>query len=171
MKEFSDRLTDARSRLFDAEALLHHLHKPENLNNLLENDSPEVTLGAMIDKAWELVSEASGDCEAMCDTHDEQVKAEIQKTAAEFVSYQREHSSMDAAETTETANAHLMNPVDDLAMIHSQTRAMLVMMMVYLEQADDEGEQLSELILGNYVGQMISNMDHAEQATMKLIQR
>lgn len=67
MNKFSNPLTDRRSRLLDAEALLHHLQNRENLNNLLENDSPEVTLGAMIDKSWQLVGEAS----------DEDLKAEL----------------------------------------------------------------------------------------------
>ncbi|WP_286749427.1 hypothetical protein [Marinobacter sp. UBA2688] len=85
MNKFSNRLTDCRSRLLDAEAILHHLHNPENLNHLLEECSPEVTLGAMIDKAWELVSEASGDCEAMTESYNQGLGAEIAETANKLI--------------------------------------------------------------------------------------
>ncbi|PHQ24169.1 hypothetical protein CLH62_14640 [Marinobacter guineae] len=165
MNKFSSCLTDCRSRLLDAEATLNFLNSRENLNNLLEHDSPDVVIGAMISQAWNLVASASGDCEAMCDTHDDQVTAEIKKTAAEIVNYQREPT------TQESANTQLMNPVDDLGALHSQTRSMLLMMMLYLERAREGGSELSGVALENYVGQLISNVEQAEQATMKLTKR
>lgn len=61
-----------------------------------------------------------------------------------------------------------MNPVDDLGMIHSQTRSMLLMMLVYLEQAREGGQEMNGLTLENYVGQLISNMEQAEQSTKAL---
>ncbi len=48
MYKLSNRLTDCRSRLLDAEALLNFIRKPEYLNTLLEADSQEVTVGAMV---------------------------------------------------------------------------------------------------------------------------
>ena len=43
------------------------------------------------------------------------------------------------------------------------------MLMVYLEQARDGGEELSEIALENYVGQLVTNMEQAEKATQALI--
>ena len=63
MNKFSNRLTDCRSRLLDAEASLNFMRNRENLQTLL--NSPDVVVGAMIDHAWNLVAAASGDCEAM----------------------------------------------------------------------------------------------------------
>lgn len=54
-------LEENRGRLFDAEALLSFLQKPENLKHILEQDSPEVMLGALIDKAADHVTQATGE--------------------------------------------------------------------------------------------------------------
>jgi hypothetical protein len=51
MSNYTPKLDDCRSRLLDAEALLHHLSKPEYLNSLLEACSSEVTIGAIVEKA------------------------------------------------------------------------------------------------------------------------
>lgn len=58
-------LEENRSHLFDAEALLLFLQKRENLNLILNSDSPEVMLGALIDKAAEHVSHATGETTAL----------------------------------------------------------------------------------------------------------
>ncbi len=52
--------------------------------------------------------------------------------------------------------------------IHEQTRSMLLMMLVYLEQAREGGEQVNGIVLENYVGQLMSNMDHAIEASCEL---
>lgn len=62
------------------------------------------------------------------------------------------------------------NPLDTLSTLHSQTDAMLLLMLVYLEQAREGGEQINSIALENYVGQMKSNMEQAEQATMRLVE-
>jgi|GEM_PF-3884550 len=54
-------LEENRGRLFDAEALLLFLQKRENLIHILEQDSPEVILGALIDKAADHVTHATGE--------------------------------------------------------------------------------------------------------------
>lgn len=54
-------LEENRGHLFDAEVLLLFLKKRENLNLILNGDSPEVMLGALIDKAAEHVSHATGE--------------------------------------------------------------------------------------------------------------
>lgn len=51
----------ARTKLFDADALLMFLDKEENLQSILDQDSPEVVLKSMIHHAANLVSEATGD--------------------------------------------------------------------------------------------------------------
>lgn len=160
MNNLSNRLTDCRSRLLDAEALLHHLHKPENLNDLLESDSPEITLGAMIDKAWRLVAEARGDCESMCETHDDAVKAVVRNVAAEH------HHAIRKPE--QASPADYSQPLDTIDLIHEQTRSMLLMMLAYLEQARGSGAKINGVSLENYVGQMMSNMDQAVEASCAL---
>ncbi|WP_373190469.1 hypothetical protein [Halomonas sp.] len=54
-------LEENRSHLFDAEALLLFLQKRENLSLILEGESPEVMLGALIDKAASHVSHTTGE--------------------------------------------------------------------------------------------------------------
>jgi hypothetical protein len=44
---YSTKMTDMRRQMFDAEALLNFLCKPENLQNLLASDSPDVVIGAL----------------------------------------------------------------------------------------------------------------------------
>jgi hypothetical protein len=66
-------------------------------------------------------------------------------------------------------NEQDLNPLDTLSTLHSQTDAMLLLMLVYLEQAREGGEQINSIALENYVGQMKSNMEQAERATMKLV--
>tara|TARA_B100001105_G_scaffold38817_1_gene27757 strand:- start:28495 stop:28839 length:345 start_codon:yes stop_codon:yes gene_type:complete len=55
----------ARTKLFDADAMLMFLNKEENLQSILNQDSPEVVLKAMINHAANLVSEATGDATAV----------------------------------------------------------------------------------------------------------
>lgn len=148
--EFSNRLTDCRSRLLDADALLNYLHKPENLNHMLESDSPEVTLAAMIERTFDLVSDACGKTELLCKQYEAEPKSLPTPNDA-----QARHESR-----VEDAGAEHFNNID---LIHEHTRSMLLMMLVYLEQARDGGSELSGLIVENYVGQMIDNMDRAGQ--------
>jgi len=54
-------LEENRAHLFDAEALLLFLKNRENLNLILNGDSPEVVLGALVDKATLHVSHATGE--------------------------------------------------------------------------------------------------------------
>ena len=61
------------------------MRKPEYLNTLLEADSPEVILGAMIEKAWDHVASASGACFSLADASDEDLKAELHRTALELI--------------------------------------------------------------------------------------
>ncbi len=158
--KFSDRLTNCRSRLLDGEAILNYLHKPENLNNLLEECSPEVTLAAMIDKAWHLVGEACGDTEHMCDTHDEEVKAEVQTIAREI------HDTLQKPQTASPAryNQHL----DTIDEIHEQTRSLLHMLMLNHRRASQGEEALSDSQLENYAWQLVNNMDRAIEASCAL---
>lgn len=155
--KFSNRLTDCRSRLLDAEAILHHLHKPENLAHLLEECSPEVTLGAMIDKAWNLVSEASGDCEAMTEASDEDLKAELQATV-------REVAQPDTEVTADPAIRHF----DALDEIHAQTDSLLSMLFLYFGQLGPEGEELHPHIVQNYLWQLQNNMKRAQEVSNAL---
>ena len=160
MNKFSNRLTDCRSRLLDAEALLNHLHKPENLNNLLENDSPEVTLGALIDKAWSLVSEASGDCMEAIDASDEDLKAELQETVA----LAREV----AQESHGTGRTSFVQHLDTMDEIHEQSRSLLHMMMLNHRRAAQGEESLSDANLESYAWQLVNNMDRAIEASCAL---
>ncbi|MBY5961724.1 hypothetical protein [Marinobacter nauticus] len=153
MQKLSNHLTDCRSRLLDADALLNHLSKPENLEHLLSSDSPEVTLGALIERAYSLVSDACGDTELLCSAHNSEVVAE------------ENDSSGGAGSTPAVEGVEALNTID---MIHEHTRSMLLMMLVYLEQAREGGTGLNELVLENYVGQMIDNMDRAVEASCAL---
>ena len=155
MNKFSNRLTDCRSRLLDAEAILHHLHKPENLAHLLEECSPEVTLGAMIDKAWNLVSEASGDCEAMTEASDEDLKAELQETVQEV----REPEPAKVGLIDE-ARKETMEQIDE---IHTQTDSLLTMLFLYFGQLGPEGEELHPHVVQNYLWQLQSNVRRAQE--------
>lgn len=151
--EFSNRLTDCRSRLLDADALLNYLRKPENLNHMLESDSPEVTLAAMIERTFNLVSDACGETEILCRARDPELAAEANDSL-------KVTGSTPAVEGVEA--------LDTIDMIHEHTRSMLLMMLVYLEQAREGGTGLNELVLENYVGQMIDNMDRAVEASCAL---
>lgn len=137
MQNFSNHLINCRSRLLDADALLNHLRKPENLEHLLNSDSPEVTLGALIERSWSLVLDACGDTEIMCNAQDSELPA------------QTSHSS---------------DNIDALNEIHAQTGAMLAMLQQYLDQAIDGGETFNEHVLSNYVWQLMGNMERAEKA-------
>ncbi|WP_396623189.1 hypothetical protein [Marinobacter sp. W-8] len=149
MQKLSNHLTDCRSRLLDADALLNYLRKPENLNHMLESDSPEVTLAAMIERTFDLVSDACGKTELLCKQYEAEPRSLPTQSDA-----QATHESM------EDAGAEHFNNID---MIHEHTRSMLLMMLVYLEQARDGGSELSGLIVETYVGQLIDNMDRAGQ--------
>jgi hypothetical protein len=61
------------------------------------------------------------------------------------------------------------NPIDALCELHSQTDAMLLMMMVYVAAERDGGEQINSNALENYLGQMKANMELAQRETMKLV--
>lgn len=154
MNKFSNRLTDCRSRLLDAEATLNFLRNRENLNNLLEHDSPDVVVGAMIDQAWELVANASGDCEAMTEASDEDLKAELQAPAMEV----------------QEGNP-LVKYFDALDEIHAQTDSLLAMFHLYLNQAHDGGTTFNENLLANYVWQLQSNLQRAQEVSEELYQK
>ncbi|MBO6811721.1 MULTISPECIES: hypothetical protein [Marinobacter] len=160
MNKFSNRLTDCRSRLLDAEAILNHLHHPENLHHLLENCSPEVTIGAMIDKAWDLVANASGDCEAMTEASEEDLKAELHQTVRRLQGA--------APESQETDSSSFAQHIDTIDEIHEQSRSMLCMLMLYLSQAREGGETLTESMLENYTWQLQANMERAIEASCAL---
>ncbi|MDC8454687.1 hypothetical protein [Marinobacter sp. DS40M6] len=66
-------------------------------------------------------------------------------------------------------NEEELNPLDALCMLHSQTDAMLLMMMVYVAAERDGGEQINSNALENYLGQMKANMELAQRETMKLV--
>jgi len=160
MNSYSTNLINIRARLLDAEALLNHLHKAENLNNLLENDSPEVTLGAMIDKAWHLVSEACGDSEHLCEAHDNEVRAEVRTIASEV---------HDAIRKPENAgpNAYTQH-IDTIDEIHEQSRSLLHMLMLNHRRASQGEEALSDSNLESYTWQLVNNMDRAIEASCAL---
>lgn len=160
MNKFSNKLDDMRARLLDAEAILHHLHKPENLNHLLDECSPEVTLGAMIDKAWNLVSEASGDCEAMTKASDDDFRAELKETAAEFIRLETGAEQV----SRHSVSQHL----DTIDEIHEQTRSLLHMLMLNHRRASQGEEALSDSQLENYAWQLVANMDRAIEASCAL---
>ena len=184
MNKFSSKLTNTRSRLLDAEATLQFLNDRENLNNVLDQGCPDVVLGALISQVDNLVSQACEDCELMEKVHNEDFMAELKQSAREARDYlvqsgqagsqnagpaakakTEKHERQGAAEITKKP---FIDPVDDLGMLHSQTKSMLLMMMLYLEQAREGGSELSGLALENYVGQLMRNMEQAEQATQAL---
>lgn len=160
MNKFSNRLTDCRSRLLDAEAILNHLHHPENLHHLLENCSPEVTIGAMIDKAWDLVANASGDCEAMTEASDEDLKAELHQTVRRLQAA--------APESQETDSSSFAQHLDTIDEIHEQSRSLLHMLMLNHRRASQGEEALSDSNLESYTWQLVNNMDRAIEASCAL---
>ncbi len=83
--KYSNRLTEVRSRLLEAEALLNFMRKPEYLNTLLEADSPDVVIGAMLDKVWDHVANASADCFSLVDAREKDLVAELHRTALELI--------------------------------------------------------------------------------------
>ncbi|MBW3225498.1 hypothetical protein [Marinobacter adhaerens] len=157
MNKFSNRLTDCRSRLLDAEATLNFLRNRENLNNLLEHDSPDVVLEALIDQAWTLVFNASGDCEAMTEASDEDLRAELQATV-------REVTQPETEETADPAIRHF----DALDEIHAQTDSLLSMLFLYFGQLGPEGEELHPHIVQNYLWQLQNNMKRAQEVSNAL---
>ncbi|MDS1310499.1 hypothetical protein [Marinobacter xiaoshiensis] len=85
MNKYSDQLSIIQTSLFEAEALLNFMRKPEYLNTLLEADSPDIVLGAMLEKAWDHVANASGACFSLAGASDEGLKAELHRTALELI--------------------------------------------------------------------------------------
>jgi len=134
--------------------MLNFLRNRENLNNLLEHDSPDVVVGAMIDQTWNLVATASGDCEAMTETSDEDLKAELHSTAREI----GEQASPSAP--IDEAHIEKMEQIDE---IHTQTDSLLSMLLLYLDQAREGGETFDEHVLSNYVWQLQSNIRRAQE--------
>ncbi len=159
MNKFSNRLTDCRSRLLDAEATLNFLRNRENLNNLLEHDSPDVVVGAMIDQAWNLVASASGDCEAMTEATNEDLGAELQRTANQII----EAGGIARQKAVEGETNQALDYFDELNEIHIQTDSLLAMFHLYLNQAQDGGETFNEHLLANYVWQLQRNMSQAQK--------
>lgn len=160
MNKFSNRLTDCRSRLLDAEAILNHLHHPENLHHLLENCSPEVTIGAMIDKAWDLVANASGDCEAMTEASDEDLKAELHEAAKELQGA--------TSQVLRASRPSIVQHLDTIDEIHEQSRSLLHMLMLNHRRASQGEEALSDSNLESYTWQLVNNMDRAIEASCAL---
>lgn len=160
MNKFSNRLTDCRSRLLDAEANLNFMRNRENLNTLLEHDSPDVVVGAMIDQAWDLVSDASGDCEAMAEMSNEDLGAELQETAKIIVEAGfRDQASTEVGQQDD-GRKEKMEQVDE---IHTQTDSLLSMLLLYLDQARNGGDTFNEHVLCNYVWQLQSNVRRAQE--------
>lgn len=155
MNNFSNRLNDCRSRLLDAEATLNFMRSRENLNNLLEHDSPDVVVGAMIDQAWRLVATASGDCEAITDASDEDLKKELKATVREVG-----ERMPPKAEQIDEARKETMEQIDE---IHVQTDSLISMLLLYLDQAGNGGEIFNEHVLSNYVWQLQSNVRRARE--------
>ena len=161
MNKFSNRLTDCRSRLLDAEANLNFMRNRENLQTLLDHDSPDVVVGAMIDQAWNLVAEASGDCEFMQNTHNDDFLAELKQSAAEGVAPVVEDVAV-------SRSTNYLHHVDTICEIHDQTGSMLSMFMLYLSQARDGGETFKESVLESYVWQLLSNIERGQAASKAL---
>ena len=171
MNKFSNRLTDCRSRLIDAEANLNFMRNRENLQTLLNHDSPDVVVGAMIDQAWNLVAEASGDCEFMQNTHNDDFLAELKQSAAETRDYMAQRSEGAAPVVEDVAVSRSTNyhhHVDTICEIHDQTRSMLSMFMLYLSQARDGGDTFNESVLESYVWQLLSNIERGQAASKAL---
>lgn len=157
---FSNRLTDCRSRLLDAEATLNFLRNRENLNNLLEHDSPDVVLEALIDQAWTLVFNASGDCEAMTEARDEDLKAELQETLQEVRGAEPAKAGL-----IDEARKETMEQIDE---IHTQTDSLLTMLFLYFGQLGPEGEELHPHVVQNYLWQLQSNVRRVQEISDKL---
>lgn len=160
MNKFSNRLTDCRSRLLDAEATLNFLRNRENLSNLLEHDSPDVVVGAMIDQAWNLVASASGDCEGMTEASDEDLKAELKANAQEV----REPKPQVVGPIVQ-AQKETMEQIDE---IHTQTYSLLSMLFLYFGQLGPDGEELHPHIVQNYLWQLQSNVKRAREISDEL---
>lgn len=171
MNKFSNRLTDCRSRLLDAEANLNFMRNRENLNTLLEHDSPDVVVGAMIDHAWNLVAEASGDCEAMTEICNEDLGVELHHTAKEIL--EAGHASGEKAAKPDslpaaaglTAHSKHMDMLDE---IHEQSLAMLNMLMLNHRHASQGEESLADSVLESYTWQLVNNMERAVKAAAAL---
>ena len=61
-----------------------------------------------------------------------------------------------------------VDAIDTLNEVHTQTQAMLSMLMAYLKSANEGGEELADHVLANYAWQLKANMDRAEQATEEM---
>jgi hypothetical protein len=160
---YSAKMEDMRSRMLDAEAILHFMRKPEHIQNLLEGDSPDVVIGALMERAWSPTSSASGDYFALIDVRDEDLGAELHRTALELIAdgsiVQIDKNAPGAGLTN-----HIEH-IDKLDESHEQTKAMLSVLMLYLGQAGDGWDILNESVITSYAWQMMNNMERAKAAS------
>lgn len=170
MNKFSNKLTDTRARLLDAEATLHFLNNRENLNNLLDEGCPDVVLGALIGQVDNLVSQACEDCELMEKIHNDDFLAELRQSASEARDYiengPKGSPPVVAAGAPEpTRHSEHMDTLDE---IHEQSLAMLNMLMLNHRHASQGEESLADSVLESYTWQLVNNMERAVKAAAAL---
>ncbi|WP_322003357.1 hypothetical protein [Marinobacter alexandrii] len=83
MNKYSPKLEELRARVLDTETLLHFMRDRDNLQTLLNHGCPQDTVGAMIDGAYNAISEAGGLSEALLEARDEDFREEYKETAIE----------------------------------------------------------------------------------------
>jgi hypothetical protein len=166
MNKYSPKLEDLRASILNTESLLHFMRDRENLRNLLDHGCPDDPIGAMLDGAYNSISDANEFCQALMEARDEDFIAEYRETAKQSLIQQQVRESK-TTPPAQTPSGHVQH-IDTLDEIHEQTRSMLHMLMLNHRRAGQGEESMSDSVLENYAWQLASNMDRAVEASCAL---
>ncbi|MDC8454688.1 hypothetical protein [Marinobacter sp. DS40M6] len=87
MNKHSAKLDDLRARVLDTESLLFFMRDRENLQQMLNHGSPEDPIQAMLDSAYNSISDANELCQALLEARDEDFLAEYKEAAIEAINH------------------------------------------------------------------------------------
>lgn len=189
MNKYSPKLDDIRARVLDTETLLHFMRDRENLQNMLDHGCPADPIRAMLDSAYNSISEANQFCIELQEAKEEDFLAEYRAAAIEGMNHAarskadimpgEDHSAENAdavfgsrerlaAVLLPVSPAALTEHFDTLDEIHEQSSAMLNMLMLNHRHASNGGESLADSALESYAWQLVENMKRARKAAQSL---
>ncbi|MEO9589695.1 MAG: hypothetical protein ABJG23_20430 [Marinobacter sp.] len=83
MNKYSPKIDDIRARVLDTESVLNFMRDRENLQTMLDHDSPEDPIRAMLEGAYISISGANELCIALQEAKEEDFLAEYKAAAIE----------------------------------------------------------------------------------------
>jgi hypothetical protein len=159
MNKYSPKIDDLRARVLDTETLLHFMRDRENLQNMLDHGCPADPIRAMLDSAYNSISEANEFCIALQEASDEDFQAELKLSAREARAHlvQSGQAKPAGEVVPDEQRVAEIRHFDQMDEIHAQTDALLAMLLLYMNQAHQGGDTFNEHLLADYVWQLQSN--------------